>query len=155
MTCSHGWVLLFHDCIAGQLKTLREAAERAQRNDPKGFERNANVKLYRAISRLIIEVIPSDPGRDEYRQGGTLGSAYRHWRRAKIGRRFRLFFRYDSKSKTIVFAWVNDEQTLRSAGSKSDPYAQFKKMLDRGNPPDTWSQLVESSHPEWRDEEED
>ncbi len=29
------------------------------------------------------------------------------------------FFRYDSKAKVIVYAWVNDEQTLRSAGSKS------------------------------------
>src|SRR3546814_9639202 len=66
------------------------------------------------------EVVPSDPSRDEYRQGNTLGAAYRHWRRAKIGRRFRLFFRYDSKANVIVFAWVNDEQTLRSAGSKSD-----------------------------------
>lgn len=45
---------------------------------------------------------------------------------AKIGRRFRLFFRYDSRAKIIVFAWVNDEQTLRSAGSKSDPFLSTK-----------------------------
>ena len=38
----------------------------------------------------------------------------------------------------IVYAWVNDENTLRSSGSKSDPYAVFLKMLERGNPPDTW-----------------
>jgi len=43
----------------------------------------------------------------------------------RLGRRFRLFFRYDSRAKTIVFAWVNDAQTLRSAGSKPDPYATF------------------------------
>lgn len=40
----------------------------------------------------------------------------------KIERRFRLFFRYDSKTRPIVSAWVNDEQALRSAGSKSNPY---------------------------------
>ena len=68
----------------------------------------------------------------------------------QIGRRFRLFFRYDSKAKAIVFAWVNDEQTLRSAGSKSDPYAVFEKMLGRGNPPDDWAALVAASKADWR-----
>jgi toxin YhaV len=145
----HGWILLFHECIVEQLRKLHTAAERAQRSDPQGFEGNANVKLFRALSQLILETVPSDPGRDEYRQGNTLGPARRHWRRAKIGRRFRLFFRYDSKAKTIVFAWVNDEQTLRAAGSKSDPYTVFMKMLERGNPPDDWESLVNSSRSEW------
>lgn len=90
-----------------------------------------------------------DPARDEFRQGNTLGPAYRHWRRAKIGRWFRLFFRYDSKAKVIVYAWGNDEQTLRSAGSKSDPYAVFEKMLGRGNPPDDWNALMAASQQDW------
>ena len=149
----HGWVLLFHECIVEQLQKLHAAVERAQRSDPKGFGGNANVKLFRALSQLILETVPSDPARDEYRQGNTLGPAHRHWRRAKIGRRFRLFFRYDSKSKTIVFAWVNDEQTLRAAGSKSDPYAVFEKMLERGNPPDNWTSLVATSRSDWPTQE--
>jgi toxin YhaV len=148
----HGWVLLFHECIVEQLQKLHAAARRAERNDPKGFERNANVKLFRALSQLILETVPSDPARDEYRQGNTLGPAYRHWRRAKVGRRFRLFFRYDSRAKTIVFAWVNDEQTLRAAG-KSDPYAKFEKMLERGNPPDDWKTLVAASRSGWSTKE--
>jgi toxin YhaV len=145
----HGWVLLFHGCIVEQLQKLQAAAERAERNNPKDFERNANVKLFRALSQLILETVPSDPTRDEYRQGNTLGPAYRHWRRAKVGRRFRLFFRYDSRAKTVVFAWVNDEQTLREAGSKSDPYATFEKMLEKGNPPDDWDSLVAVSQSDW------
>ena len=145
----HGWILLFHECIVEQLQTLHAATERARRNDPTGFEGNANVKLFRVLSQLILETVPGDPGRDEYRQGNTLGTAHRHWRRVKIGRRFRLFFRYDSRSKTIVFAWVNDDQTLRSAGSKSDPYAVFGKMLEKGNPPDDWGQLVAASRSDW------
>ena len=145
----HGWILLFHECIVAQLQKLHAAAERARRNDPKGFEGNANVKLFRTLSQLILETVPGNPGRDEYRQGNTLGPAHRHWRRAKTGRRFRLFFRYDSRSKTIVFAWVNDEQTLRSTGSKSDPYAVFAKMLEKGNPPDDWEQLVAASRSDW------
>jgi toxin YhaV len=130
----HGWTLLFHDNLIEQLMKLRAAVLRAQENDSAGFESNANVKFFRALVQLILDVVPSDPARDEYRQGNTMGPDYRHWRRAKLGRRYRLFFRYDSKAKVIVYAWVNDEQTLRSAGSKSDPYAVFEKMLGRGQP---------------------
>ena len=149
----HGWTLLFHEGVIEQLRKLQAAAERAEQNDPQGFESNANVKLFRALSQLILDTVPSDPARDEYRQGNTLGPEHRHWRRAKIGRRFRLFFRYDSRAKTIVFAWVNDEQTLRSAGSKSDPYAVFEKMLERGNPPDDWASLVAASRSDWSTQE--
>lgn len=145
----HGWLLLFHDCMVEQLQKLRAAAERAERSDPEGYESNANVKLFRALSRLIMDAVPGDPGREDYRQGNTMGPAYRHWRRAKIGRRFRLFFRYDSKAKTIVLAWINDRQSLRTAGSKSDPCAVFEKMLRRGNPPNDWASLVASSRSDW------
>ena len=145
----HGWTLLFHDCVIEQLQRLYTAAQRAEQNDPIGFASNANVKLFRALSQLMLEVVPGEPARDEYRQGNTLGPEYRHWRRAKIGRRFRLFFRYDSRAKVIVYAWVNDEQTLRSSGSKSDPYAVFEKMLGRGNPPDDWDALAIASRRDW------
>lgn len=52
-------------------------------------------------------------------------------------------------ARVIVYAWVNDEQTLRSSGSKSDPYAVFEKMLGRGNPPDDWNALVLASKQDW------
>ncbi|QOC23797.1 type II toxin-antitoxin system YhaV family toxin [Wenzhouxiangella sp. AB-CW3] len=146
----HGWILLFHDCIVKQLQKVYEASERARRKDPEGYQGNANVRLFRALTHLMLEAIPSEPGRDEYRQGNTLGPAFRHWRRAKVGRRFRLFYRYDSRSRTIVFAWVNDQQSLRAVGSKSDPYAVFRKMLMRGNPPDDWKTLVEASRADWK-----
>ncbi|MFO7787916.1 MAG: type II toxin-antitoxin system YhaV family toxin [Halospina sp.] len=145
----HGWVLLFHDCIVEQLQKLSAAVDRARRSDPDGFEQNANVKLFRALSRQMLEAVPGDPGRDEYRQGNTLGPAHRHWRRARIGRRFRLFFRYDSRAKIIIYAWVNDERTLRAVGSQSDPYAVFSRMLAQGNPPEDWQSLLEASRSDW------
>nr|WP_291521189.1 type II toxin-antitoxin system YhaV family toxin [Acidithiobacillus sp.] len=74
-----------------------------------------------------------------------MGQDYRHWRQAKIGRRFWLFFRYDSRMRIIVYAWVSDGQTMRSAASKSDPYAVFRKMLERGRPPDDWASLLTAS----------
>ena len=47
----HGWTLLFHDCVIEQLQKSHAAARRAQENDPNGFESNANVKLFRALSQ--------------------------------------------------------------------------------------------------------
>ena len=101
----------------------------------------------------MLDTVALDPSRPQYRQGNTLGARYRHWRRAKIGRRFRVFFRYDSHSKIIVYAWTNDAHTLRAAGSKTDPYAVFHRLLQRGEIPNDWSDLVETSQPEWPDGE--
>ncbi len=146
----HGWNLLFHECLSEQLKKLHAAAQRAQLQDPLGYQSNANVRLFAAISQLMFDTVPSDPNRAEYRQGNTMGTEFRHWRRAKIGRRFRLFFRFDSKTRIIIFAWVNDENTLRSSGSKNDPYAVFQRMLERGHPPDDWAALTAASKVEWK-----
>jgi len=123
----NGWTLLFHECVIAQLQKLNVAAAFARAQDPLDFESNANVKLFNALSQLIVDKVPSDPSLDEFRQGNTMGADFRHWRRAKIGRRFRLFFRFDSKSRIIIFAWINDEHTLRSSGSRSDPYVVFQK----------------------------
>ncbi len=135
------WTLLFHPQIVGQLARLARASERARRGNPDGWRRNANVKLLSVLRGLIFEVVPEDPARPEYRQGATLGAQYRHWFRVKFGGRFRLFFRYDSQTRIIVYAWVNDERSLRKAGAKSDPYAVFRRMLDRDDPPDDWRAL--------------
>ena len=94
----------------------------------------------------MAEVIPADPTSSAFRQGGTLGPERKHWFRAKFGNgRFRLFFRYNSTGKVLVFAWVNDANTLRSYGSRSDAYAVFRAMLEDGNPPDSWTELLEAA----------
>ena len=141
----YGWRRLLYTEFSRQLGRLEAAAERARRVDPRGFASNANVKLLRAVDRTLSEVIPQDPSRAEYRLGNTPATGYRHWRRARIGRRFRLFFRYDARANVIVYAWINDERTLRSSGSRTDPYAVFARMLARGNPPDEWAALMAAS----------
>jgi toxin YhaV len=141
----NGWTLLFHDAVVEQLKNLSSAYQRARKADPADFRSNANVRLFAALARLMLEVIPGDPSRAEYRQGNTLGDVYRHWFRARFFGRFRLFFRYDSKSRIIVYAWVNDEHSLRQRGSKNDPYELFRRMLKSGNPPNEWAALVKTS----------
>jgi len=35
----------------------------------------------------------------------------------------------------IVYAWLNDEATLRKAGAKTHVYAAFQRMLARGEVP--------------------
>lgn len=140
----NGWTVLFHEAMLAQLRKLADAHARARKAD-RGFRSNANVKLFAALAKLMLEVIPADPSRPEYRQGNTLGPAYRHWFRARFLGRFRLFFRFDSRARIIVYAWVNDERTLRQSGAKSDPYEVFKRKLAAGHPPNDWGALVDAA----------
>jgi len=58
----------------------------------------------------------------------------------------RLFFRFTSKPvKVIVYVWFNDEDTLRKAGSKTDVYEVFKRMLGRGQVPTSITDLLHES----------
>ncbi len=139
----HGWTLHAHPLFLDQLERLLAAVERAKRADPGGWQGKADTKLLAALQALILDRIPRDPLAPEFRQGNTLGRAHRHWFRAKFaGNRFRLFFRADSQAKVIVYAWVNDRDTLRKAGAGTDPYAVFTRMLAGGNPPDDWPTLL-------------
>ena len=88
------------------------------------------------------EIIPRDPSAPEFRQGDTLGLDNRHWFRAKFHHRYRLFFRFSTRDRVIVYVWVNDEFTLRKASSRTDAYAVFKSMLNAGDPPRTLEALL-------------
>lgn len=142
----NGWALYAHPLFLDQLEKLTLAVERARAKDPSGYASTANAKLLAALRKLMFEVIPVDPARPEFRQGGTLGPSRKHWFRAKFGNgRFRLFFRYSTSAKIIIFAWVNDNDTLRTYGAKNDAYAVFRAMLDKGNPPEDWESLLKAS----------
>jgi toxin YhaV len=139
----HGWRLFGHPLLLDQVGKLMVAAERARQSDSVGWQGNANVKLLATLRDLMLDRVPRDPLAPEFRQGNTLGPARRHWFRAKFGaNRFRLFFRADSAARIVVYAWVNDRDTLRKAGAASDPYAVFARMLASGNPPDDWQRLL-------------
>jgi len=144
-----GWTIFVHPLFLDQLVKLIEAVEREKAKDPKQYRQGANAKVLAAIVKLILDDIPVDPTDPRFRQGDTLGENHKHWFRAKFGGgRFRLFFRFSSNAKIIVLAWVNDDKTLRTYGSKTDAYRVFKKMLDAGNPPDSWKALLAAAkHP--------
>lgn len=142
MITINGWTILAHPLFLDQLEKLTGSVEALKAKKPDEYQRNASTKLLAALNKLVFQVIPADPAATVYRQGSTLGEAHKHWFRAKFGNgRFRLFFRYDSTAKIIIFAWVNDETTLRTYGAKTDAYKIFKGMLEDGNPPDDWAAL--------------
>lgn len=138
----NGWTLLAHPLFLDQYAALAEQVEQLKAKDPAGYTKKNASKRLAAITTLAFETIPEDPSRPEYRQGDALGADYKHWFRAKFFQQFRLFFRYHAASKIIVLAWVNDEDTKRAYESNDDAYRVFRKMLDRGHPPDDWEQLI-------------
>jgi toxin YhaV len=56
-----------------------------------------------------------------------------------------LFFRFHTRSRLIVLAWVNDTDTKRAYGSKSDAYRVFQSMLASGHPPNDWDALLKEA----------
>jgi toxin YhaV len=133
-----------------QLEALVEQVEVLKTKDPTGFIKKNATKRLAAIARLAFDVIPQDPARAEYRQGGTLGGDRKHWFRAKFFQQYRLFFRYHAAAQMIVYAWVNDDNTKRAYERSDDAYQVFRKMLKSGCPPDDWVQLLRQAELEER-----
>lgn len=139
---ANGWAIYAHPLFLDQLMTLTDEVEVRKRRDPETWRRKNASKGLAAILKLVTTDIPADPGAPQFRQGDTLGSHRKHWFRAKFFQQYRLFFRFDSSRKIIVFVWVNDEDTLRAYGSRSDAYSVFKGMLDSGHPPDDFDAVL-------------
>jgi toxin YhaV len=134
--------IVCHPAFGQRLEALIDAVDAVEKRQPRTYRGHPKAKLLKRTLDLILVEVPRDPNAAEFQLGNTLGSSYRHWRRAKFLGRFRLFFRFSSAQRAIVYAWVNDETTLRKAGSRSDPYAVFTKRLQEGDPPDSWDALL-------------
>jgi Toxin with endonuclease activity YhaV. len=132
----NGWNIFAHPLFLNQFEELLTQVEDLRQKYPQDYKKKNATKRLAAIAKLAFEIIPQDPTRSDYRQGTTLGDDYKHWFRAKFFQQYRLFFRYHQESKIIVFAWVNDDNSKRSYDSNTDAYRVFKKMLERGDPPD-------------------
>lgn len=136
------WANYLHPLFEQQLEKLVARVEALRAKGAAGYKDEPATKLLATINRYIREIIPTNPNALEFRQGNTLDMDNRHWFRAKFHERYRLFYRFSSKEKIIVYAWINDESTLRKAGSKTDPYAVFRIMLAGGNPPNSMAELL-------------
>lgn len=141
----NGWTIFVYPAFAERWTALRQAVAEQRRRDPAGYRSSSVAKFLFALRKLVLQDIPADPAAERFQQGNTLGPMYRHWRRAKFLQRFRLFFRYHSEARIIVFVWLNDEHSLRKEGARTDPYRVFRDMLERGRPPADWDALIAAS----------
>ena len=138
MKLYHGWRLYAFEPFAERLAALKEEVERLRVKDLEGYRRHPTTALLASVYKAITEAVPANPDHPQFRVGHSLGPQYAHWRRVKRGLppRYRLFYRFSSKPvRVIVYAWLNDEATLRKAGAKTDAYAVFQRMLARGEVP--------------------
>lgn len=138
----HGWKILAHPLFLDQFAALVQRVDALKTKDAAGYKKKAPAKRLAAIVDLVLQFIPQNPDAPEYRQGKTLGEEHTAWRRAKFFQQYRLFFRFHSEARIIVFAWVNDENTKRAYGSASDAYRVFGRMLHSGHPPSDWDALL-------------
>jgi len=129
------WRLYYFRVFKAALDELEATVTGLARKDPEGYKSHPKTKLLASVYRAVTEVVPTNPGAPEFRLGKTLGAGNTNWRRVKAGMpdRYRLFFRFASNPvKIVVYVWFNDEDSLRKAGSKTDVYEAFKRMLARG-----------------------
>ena len=126
-----------YDALIADVESLKVSLS------PESFAAHGRVKLLARVNKLVLDDIPADPQAKMYELWNTLGPNRRHWRRAKFFQRFRLFFRFQSTANIIVYAWMNDERTLRARGARPDVYEAFKRRLLSGDPPDGWDQLLD------------
>src|ERR1035437_11045110 len=115
---AHVWRLFVHPLFEAQLERLADRVGKLASTDPDGYVSHAATKMLATINHYVRDAIPRDPNGPEFRQGHTLGPYNRHWFRAKFHERYRLFYRFSTEQKIIVYAWVIDEGSLRKSGSK-------------------------------------
>ena len=135
---ANGWSLYYFRLFKATLDELEAVVNRLAADDPEGYKVHPKTKLLASVYRAVVQLVPANPDAADFRLGKTLGPGNTHWRRVKKGMpdRYRLFFRFATNPvKVIVYVWFNDEDTLRKAGSKTDVYETFKRMLSRGTVP--------------------
>lgn len=140
----NGWALYAHPCFQDLFPLMSRLRQLKRRRFPENYQRKAATKLLAVVHKVIEEHITVNPSSPAFRHGKSLGSGKnKDWSRVKFGAgRYRLFFRYSEKEKVIILGWMNDENTLRTYGKKTDAYTVFSKMLKRGHPPADWETLT-------------
>jgi toxin YhaV len=139
---ANGWWLLAWTEFQRQFDGLVAEVAQLRSKDPEGYGSHPKSKLLATLFRLVTADVPRDPANPDFRQGNTLGEAHRGWFRAKFHQRFRLFFRFRSADRMVVYVWINSEAGLRKEGDRNDPYNVFRRMLERGSPPSDFDALL-------------
>ena len=147
----HGYELHTLTIFQSELTRIVQVVERLQAKRPNDFYDHPTYKLLDGVLNNITENVPSNPECKDFRLGKTLGKEGKSWRRIKkkqLPDRYRLFFQFNSNApKIIIYAWLNDETTLRKHGAKTDVYQVFGKMIKKGTVPNSWQELAEEAAP--------
>jgi len=144
----NGWNLFQFRPFALRLKALTQVVSSLAQSDPAGYKQHPKTKLLASVYRSITDTVPTNPADPVFRLGHTLGKQNGNWRRVKKGlpQRYRLFFMFATNPlQVVIYAWLNDEDTLRKEGSRTDVYEVFKRMLERGEVPSTIDELIQGS----------
>jgi len=145
---ANGWQLFYFKLFKAALDELEQAVTKLAQQNPSAYKSHPKTRLLASVYKAVTQIVPADPDHADFRLGKTLGTEYTNWRRVKKGMpdRYRLFFRFASRPvKLIVYVWFNDEDTLRKAGSRTDVYEVFKRMLSRGEVPSSINVLLAKS----------
>ena len=144
----NGWRIYFLRRFFGQQRQSLRAEVRhlKQELSPEDYIRHPTVKLYTAVMRAIKEKIPTDPFAAQFALTGPM-RRYGRVKKMGIPNRYRLFFRafQAPEGKAIFILWLGYP---RKEGDKRDCYAVFRKMLERGDFPDSLDELLQESEPE-------
>jgi toxin YhaV len=144
----NGWRLFYYRPFALALNELEASVAQLAARDPAGYRAHPKTHLLASIYRAITLTVPAGPDHPSFRLGKALGREFGNWRRVKSGmpNRYRLFFRFTSRPvKAIIYVWINDDETLRKAGARTDVYATFQRMLERGEVPANLDELLQHS----------
>jgi toxin YhaV len=138
----NGWRIYFLKRLFGkQRRDLREEVKQLKTKlTPEAYIRHPSVKLYAAIMRAIKEIIPADPLASHFALTGPL-KQYSRVKKMGIPNRYRLFFKafQSTEQKSIFILWLGYP---RKEGDKKDCYKAFRKIVERGDFPDSLDELI-------------
>lgn len=132
--------------FGARYKFLIQEVVNLRKKYPDTYKSHPKTKLLAKIRQVSIK-LSEDPTAREYHLGKTLPPELRCYKRIKSGLpvRMRLFFRFNSEEKKVILVWMNDENTLRKAGSKNDVYYVFTKIAFSRQIPKEWKSLLSSA----------
>lgn len=144
----NGWQIYFVKRLFGkQRRDLQAEVRRLKQTLPlEDYYTHATVKLYTAIMVAIKEKIPLDPFAGHFTLSGPL-KRYSRVKKMGLPERYRLFFRAlqrnqadnEPEVRAIFILWLGYP---RKEGDKNDCYKAFRKMVGRGDFPDSLDELV-------------
>lgn len=142
------WNLYYFKLFADILNALEIEVTRLKSEKPfEEYRRHPKTLLLKSVFEQISVEVPKNPNDKKFFLGNTIGKNNADWRRVKKGlpQRYRLFFKFLSAKQLVIYAWLNDENTYRKDGSKTDVYVVFGNMLKAGIVPSNIDELMKGA----------